>query len=98
MSRTVKLGIECVSSVPNVQPGTAGFFDARSRPVLLSSCCSCHTDSEVGVRVDSRVELIEGGKPSLLIRTFACQDAKPNVGQGNWLTDVAGSVVREIMV
>ena len=39
------------------------FFEGRIRPVLASHCYSCHTDSKLGgLRVDSRVALLEGGK------------------------------------
>lgn len=39
------------------------FFEGRVRPVLANHCYSCHTDSRLGgLRVDSRVALLEGGK------------------------------------
>src|ERR1700733_7930818 len=39
------------------------FFETRVRPVLAANCFSCHTDSKLGgLRVDSRVALLEGGK------------------------------------
>src|SRR2546427_4432839 len=41
----------------------AEFFEARIRPVLANNCYTCHTDSKLGgLRVDSRVALLEGGK------------------------------------
>src|SRR5580765_7769994 len=39
------------------------FFEARVRPVLAANCYACHTDSKLGgLRVDSRVALLQGGK------------------------------------
>src|SRR5437667_1460285 len=39
------------------------FFEARIRPVLANGCYACHADSKLGgLRVDSRVALLEGGK------------------------------------
>src|SRR5215472_2755779 len=39
------------------------FFEARIRPVLANHCYACHTESKLGgLRVDSRVALLEGGK------------------------------------
>ena len=39
------------------------FFEARVRPVLANHCYACHTDNKLGgLRVDSRVALLEGGK------------------------------------
>src|SRR5262245_2003264 len=41
----------------------AEFFEARIRPVLANKCYACHTENELGgLRVDSRVALLEGGK------------------------------------
>jgi hypothetical protein len=70
------------------QESTAEFFEARIRPVLASKCYACHTDSKLGgLRLDSRVALLEGGKSgpaivvgmpdeSLLIRAITHQDPK----------------------
>src|SRR5262245_56152004 len=39
------------------------FFEGRIRPVLANHCYACHTESKLGgLRVDSRVALLEGGK------------------------------------
>ena len=39
------------------------FFEARIRPVLAANCYACHTDNKLGgLRVDSRVALLAGGK------------------------------------
>src|SRR5215471_11127243 len=39
------------------------FFESRIRPVLANHCYACHTESKLGgLRVDSRVALLEGGK------------------------------------
>jgi hypothetical protein len=39
------------------------FFETRVRPILASNCLPCHTDSKLGgLRVDSRADLLRGGK------------------------------------
>src|SRR5215831_5554316 len=39
------------------------FFESRIRPVLANHCYACHTESKLGgLRVDSRVALLAGGK------------------------------------
>jgi cytochrome c553 len=39
------------------------FFEARIRPVLVNNCYACHTDTKLGgLRVDSRISLLAGGK------------------------------------
>ena len=39
------------------------FFEARVRPVLANNCYACHTENKLGgLRVDSRVALLQGGK------------------------------------
>jgi len=39
------------------------FFETRIRPVLAANCYACHTDNKLGgLRVDSRVALLQGGK------------------------------------
>src|SRR5947209_19428175 len=44
------------------------FFETRIRPVLANNCYACHTDSKLGgLRVDSRVALLEGGKSGAVI-------------------------------
>src|SRR5689334_14350145 len=44
------------------------FFEARIRPVLANNCYACHTDNKLGgLRVDSRVALLEGGKSGAAI-------------------------------
>src|SRR5215470_1890455 len=65
------------------------FFESRIRPILANNCYSCHTDSKLGgLRVDSRVALLAGGKSgpalipgrpddSLLIRAVSHTD--PNL-------------------
>ena len=45
------------------------FFESRIRPVLANKCFACHTESKLGgLRVDSRVALLQGGKsgPSIV--------------------------------
>ncbi|MCU1327469.1 MAG: hypothetical protein JWN34_2839 [Bryobacterales bacterium] len=44
-------------------PTPADFFESKVRPVLVSRCFSCHTDTQQGgLRVDSREALLSGGK------------------------------------
>ena len=39
------------------------FFESRVRPVLANKCFACHTENKLGgLRVDSRVALLQGGK------------------------------------
>src|SRR5258705_2167534 len=70
------------------------FFEARVRPVLATNCYACHTDSKLGgLRVDSRVSLLEGGKSgpaivpgrpdeSLLIKAVMHADPKLKMPMG----------------
>src|ERR1700704_725104 len=70
------------------------FFESRIRPVLANSCYACHTDSKLGgLRVDSRVSLLAGGKSgpaivpgrpeeSLLIKAVTQVDPKLKMPMG----------------
>src|SRR5438105_12825755 len=70
------------------------FFEARVRPVLANHCYACHTDSKLGgLRVDSRVALLEGGKSgpaivpgrpeeSLLVKAVMHADPKLKMPMG----------------
>src|SRR6476661_10534455 len=70
------------------------FFEARVRPVLANNCFSCHTDSKLGgLRVDSRVALLQGGKSgpaivpgrleeSLLVKAITHADPKLKMPMG----------------
>src|SRR5215472_14358919 len=70
------------------------FFESRIRPVLATNCYGCHTDSKLGgLRVDSRVALLEGGKSgpaivpgrpdeSLLIKAIKQVDPKLKMPMG----------------
>jgi len=70
------------------------FFEARIRPVLANSCYACHADSKLGgLRVDSRVALLAGGKSgpaivpgrpeeSLLIKAVTQVDPKLKMPMG----------------
>ena len=67
------------------------FFEARVRPVLANNCYSCHTENKLGgLRVDSRVALLQGGKSgpaivlghpedSLLMKAISQTDPSPRV-------------------
>src|SRR5437763_389707 len=47
------------------QQSPVEFFETKVRPVLATNCYGCHADSKMGgLRVDSRVALLEGGKPA----------------------------------
>jgi mono/diheme cytochrome c family protein len=76
------------------------FFEARIRPVLANKCYACHTESKLGgLRVDSRVALLEGGRSgpaivvgrpddSLLIKAITQVDPKLKMPMaGNKLKD-----------
>src|SRR4051812_26551208 len=46
------------------------FFESRIRPILANNCYSCHTENKLGgLRVDSRVALLAGGKsgPAIVV-------------------------------
>jgi mono/diheme cytochrome c family protein len=70
------------------------FFEARVRPVLANNCYACHTDSKLGgLRVDSRIALLQGGKSgpaivlghpedSLLIKAVMQTDPKLKMPMG----------------
>src|SRR5579864_2961603 len=72
----------------------AEFFETRVRPVLVNNCYACHTDSKLGgLRVDSRVALLQGGKSgpaivpgrledSLLIKAITHVDPKLKMPMG----------------
>src|SRR5215471_4330358 len=66
MSRRIEMVLLAVTGI--VARGQSAsekteFFEARIRPVLATNCYGCHTDSKLGgLRVDSRVALLEGGK------------------------------------
>src|SRR5258705_9160544 len=76
------------SILASAQQSPTEFFETRVRPVLANSCYGCHTDTKMGgLRVDSRVALLEGGKSgpaivigqpddSLLIRAVTHVDEK----------------------
>src|SRR6202162_1777862 len=58
------------SAIGFAQENPAEFFEMRIRPVLANNCYSCHADSKLGgLRVDSRVALLAGGKsgPAIVV-------------------------------
>jgi len=73
------------------------FFETCVRPVLVSNCFSCHTNSQLGgLRLDSRASLLAGGKSgpaiipgkpdeSLLIRAISHTDTKLKMPLGGRL-------------
>ena len=70
------------------------FFETRVRPVLAANCYACHTENKLGgLRVDSRVALLEGGKSgpaivpgrpdeSLLLKAVSQLDPKLKMPMG----------------
>lgn len=70
------------------------FFEAKIRPLLITACYDCHTDSaKGGLRVDSREALLKGGKRgaaivpgqpenSLLIKAVSHTDEKLKMPRG----------------
>src|SRR5437016_156638 len=76
------------------------FFESRIRPILANNCYSCHSENKLGgLRVDSRVALLAGGKSgpaivpgrpdeSLLIQAILQADPKKKMPPaGNKLKD-----------
>jgi cytochrome c553 len=44
-------------------PGTVDFFETKVRPILVTNCYACHTNSQLGgLRLDSRAALLKGGQ------------------------------------
>src|SRR5712691_297170 len=83
----------------------SAFFEARIRPVLVERCYACHTDSKLGgLRVDSRVALLEGGKrgPAIVVGapaimqtyTGAIRPGRPSMG--SWVIYGLGSENRNL--
>src|SRR5712691_4417825 len=70
------------------------FFESRIRPVLANNCFACHTENKLGgLRVDSRVALLNGGKSgpaivlghpedSLLMKAVSQTDPKLKMPMG----------------
>src|SRR5207237_10851668 len=89
----VFLASACVASA-QVAIEKIEFFESRIRPVLANNCFACHTDSKLGgLRVDSRVALLEGGKSgpaivpgrpeeSLLVKAVMHADPKLKMPMG----------------
>jgi mono/diheme cytochrome c family protein len=65
-----------VASAQEVANEKIEFFESRVRPVLVNNCYACHTDSKLGgLRVDSRVALLEGGKSGPAIKVGHPEDS-----------------------
>jgi hypothetical protein len=44
-------------------PATPDFFETKVRPILVTNCYACHTNSQLGgLRLDSRAALLKGGQ------------------------------------
>ena len=83
------------------------FFESRIRPILANNCYSCHSENKLGgLRVDSRVALLAGGKSgpaivpgrpdeSLLIQAILQADPKKKMPPaGNKLKDKEKMMLR----
>jgi mono/diheme cytochrome c family protein len=95
-ARTALVLLGLTGSIAYAQSATekTEFFEARIRPVLANNCYACHTDNKLGgLRVDSRVALLEGGKSgaaivpgrpdeSLLIKAVKHADPKLKMPMG----------------
>src|SRR5580700_7497751 len=80
-------------------PDSADFFESRIRPVLVNSCFTCHTASQLGgLRLDSREAILKGGKSgaamvpgdpdkSLLIEAVRQTNPKLKMPMGGKLKD-----------
>ena len=76
------------------QDNSSEFFEKRVRPVLASSCFTCHTTTKLGgLQLDSRAAMLRGGKSgpaivpghpeeSLLIRAVSHADARLKMPMG----------------
>src|SRR5581483_2349439 len=85
--------VAAVASCQDVSEKTE-FFETRIRPILANNCYACHTDNKLGgLRVDSRVGLLTGGKhgpaivpgrpdESLLIKAVSQTDPDLKMPQG----------------
>ena len=63
-------GLVLFAMALDAQEDPREFFEKRVRPVLATRCFSCHASSRAGgLRLDSRVSLLEGGKsgPAIVI-------------------------------
>lgn len=79
--------------------GTPEFFETRIRPILATSCFSCHTESKLGgLRLDSRESILAGGasgpavvpgdpEKSLLIQAVRHTNPKLKMPVGGKLKD-----------
>src|SRR6185436_4841109 len=71
-------GVLSAQGIPATAPD---FFELKVRPLLASSCYSCHTNSALGgLRMDSREALRKGGGPGPGIVPGACRWWKATLG------------------
>src|ERR1700690_3986571 len=57
------LGCAVVASGATTSPEQSEFFESRIRPLFVSKCHSCHTESKLGgLRLDTAANLLVGGK------------------------------------
>jgi hypothetical protein len=83
-----------VTAAQSADAAKIDFFEAKVRPVLVTHCYDCHTDSaNGGLRLDSREALLKGGKrgpaivigkpeESLLIKAVAHSDESLKMPKG----------------
>jgi cytochrome c553 len=87
------------TQAPAGAPNSADFFESKVRPILATSCYTCHTNSQSGgLRVDSREALLKGGnlgpaivpgdpEKSLLIKAVRQTDPHLQMPMGGKLKD-----------
>ena len=93
------IAFSVVALAASPEPGSADFFEARIRPVLVNNCFTCHAASQLGgLRLDSRDSILKGGKSgaamvpgdpdkSLLIQAVRQTNPKLKMPMGGKLKD-----------
>ena len=78
LSTTLILGGLAVAQSPTpklIPEDSSTFFETKIRPLLSAKCYSCHSAAsqpiQGGLRLDSREELIKGGKSGSALRSVA---------------------------
>ena len=62
------LALSVASWAATPAPDSSDFFETRIRPILATSCYSCHAASQLGgLRLDSREGILKGGKSGAAI-------------------------------
>jgi hypothetical protein len=101
--------IACADEADSLTPAQMAFFEQKVRPLLIERCYKCHSEAKKingGLRVDTRLGLIEGGdsgpalspgKPedSLLVKAVGYQDADLQMPPDGKLPAVELAVLEE---